>query len=306
MDGELFKTEVAQRLFLWLKVQASESLSPVFVNKSLGEYTKVLGKYKVWPPEVSSEELSTLEAKAGGPEELKQVWTAVSAQWVRLTRRSESGKASVKIKTPEPMEVLKNFFLSLVTKTWCARGELWDMDPVKQDFVFREAFRQAVSESVHVIDDTVKEIKEPVVVQEPKVDKEEPKEQVKAEEPKAEEPAQEELHPEPVVKEEVVPETPVDQEVQPEETKEKPVEAENLQEEEEEEDLGPDDSVSRYFDSASVMTRQFPKQEPPPPVSAAPPRRFADAGTMIYAPPAVKKAIQPLKIQLQEPVVHLN
>ena len=284
MDGELFKTEVAQRLFLWLKTQASESLSNLFNDKSLSEYTRAIDTYKAWPREVAEEELSALETRAGGSEELKQVWTAVSAQWIRLTRKSENSKASVKIKTPEPSEILKAFFMNLVQKSWCSRGDLWNMDPVKQDFVFREAFRQAVSESVHIVDEEkLKDVVEPRAEFKPEP-KEEPKPEPK-EEPKPE--PVEEPKPEPV-------------EAKPEEPK---VEAHAHYTEalkEDEDDIGPDDSVSHFYDAKSVMTRK----EPPPPV-VAPLRRFADAGTVLY-PSAPKKSVQPLKIQLQEPVSKPN
>jgi hypothetical protein len=69
---------------------------------------------------------------------------------------------------------------------------------------------------------------------------------------------------------------------------------------EDEDDIGPDDSVSHFFDAASVMTRKEP-----PPQPMAPLRRFADAGTVLY-PSAPKKSVQPLKIQLQEPVSKPN
>jgi hypothetical protein len=144
MDGELFKAEICQRLFLWLKAQASESLESAFV-KSSAEYSKILDVYRQWSPQVCEEELSSLEEKAGGKEELNSAWISVSMHWVRLHKKSDSVKTSVKIKTPEPKELLKNFLLLLCSKSWCIKGELWSMDPVKQDFVFREVFREVFS-----------------------------------------------------------------------------------------------------------------------------------------------------------------
>ena len=310
MDGELFKTEVAQRLFLWLKTQASESLASLFSEKSLSEYTRAIDTYKAWPQQVAEEELASLETRAGGAEELKQVWTAVSAQWVRLTRKSENSKASVKIRTPEPRLILKAFFMNLVQKTWCVRGELWAMDPVKQDFVFREAFRQAVSESVHIVEDAKDDAKpesEPVKQELKSEPKPEPKEVPKPAEPEPKEvPKPAEPEPKDLLKpaepDTLEPEPkPASQEEPKEEIKEPKEEAqpkaqhahytEALQDED---DIGPDDSVSQFYGAASVMTKQ-----PPQPV--APMRRFADAGTVLY-PSQPKKSVQPLKIQLQEPI----
>jgi hypothetical protein len=162
MDGELFKAEICQRLFIWLKSQANETLEPVFL-KSNAEYSKVLDAYRLWSSEVAQEELLALQEKAGGTEELQSAWVAVSLHWVRLNKKADTGpggRTSVKIKTPDPRDLLKNFFVSLCSKSWCTRGDLWSMDPVKQDFVFREVFRQSVGNSIHFLQETAEPLQE--------------------------------------------------------------------------------------------------------------------------------------------------
>jgi hypothetical protein len=316
MDGELFKTEVAQKLFLLLKSQASESLSPIFNEKSLAEYTRAIDMFKSWTVDIREEELATLESRAGGKEELRQLWTSVSAQWVRLTRKSEHAKASVKIRTPDAADVLKSFFIHLVSKTWCARGELWTMDPLKQDFVFREVFRQAVGESVHILEDSKPEKDEEDLrkdAEKARTEAQEKRKEALLEQKKAEELAEkraeqelaeqlaekeiaEKLIAEKERKEQELAEELMEKErAQKREQKEAPetIEAEK---EDDEDDIGPDDSVSHFFDSASVMSRK--------PELVAPTRRFVDSGTVAYAP-SVRRAVQPLKIQLQSPLQNI-
>jgi len=340
MDGELFKTEVAQRLFLWLKTQASESLETLFNEKSLAEYTRALDKYKTWPSAVSDEELAALEHRAGGKEELRQVWTSVSAQWVRLTRKSEGSKASVKIRTPDPLDVLKSFFVNLVSKSWCARGELWSMDPVKQDFVFREAFRQAVSESVHVLEDArAKEYEQNEKVLESlkaeetlaEVLAEKRSEEARAEalarakeaqdkaiaDARAEEARAEEARAEARAEEakaaasakeakaaalaeakaaaEAAREHEIAQSTQAhaENDSGKGASKQMDMEKDEDDEIGPDDSVSHFYKANSVI------HTPAPVLTQT--RRTLDAGTVVY-PTSTRRAVQPLKIQLQAPV----
>lgn len=310
MDGELFKTEVAQKLFLLLKTQATESLAPLYGEKSLAEYSRAIDKFKSWPVEISQEELFALETRAGGKEELRQLWTSVSAQWVRLTKKSEGAKASVKIRTPDASDVLKSFFLHLISKTWCFRGELWTMDPLKQDFVFREVFRQAVGDSVFVLDDVKHDEEE---LKEQKTEKRsKPKFHEEVEKHREEEPRQKEVKEETRQEEEKVevsaPKEPVKEEVKESPAKEvfkseETVEhdenlgAEKLIREDEEDEIGPDDSVSHFFDNSSVVRK-------PEIVALAPTRRYADAGTVAYAPMA-RRAVQPLKIQLQSPLQNI-
>jgi flagellar biosynthesis GTPase FlhF len=300
MDGELFKTEVAQKLFLLLKSQASESLSPLYNDKSLAEYTRAIETFKSWPQDIRDEELATLESRAGGKEELRQLWTSVSAQWVRLTRKSEHAKASVKIRTPDAADVLKSFFIHLVSKTWCARGELWTMDPLKQDFVFREVFRQAVGESVHILEDSKPEKDEDEARKEAEKarldQKKQDAEQKKAEQELAEKQLAEKeradlerAEQERAEKELAEQESAREAELQRDATE--TMEAEK----DDDDDIGPDDSVSHFFDSASVMSHKE---------LVAPTRRFADSGTVAYAP-SVRRAVQPLKIQLQSPLQHI-
>jgi len=307
MDGELFKTEVAQKLFLLLKSQASESLSPLYNEKSLAEYTRAIDTFKSWPVDIREEELATLESKAGGKEELRQLWTSVSAQWVRLTRKSEHAKASVKIRTPDAADVLKSFFIHLVSKTWCARGELWTMDPLKQDFVFREVFRQAVGESVQILEDSKPEKDEEELrkdAEKARAEAQEKRKEALLEQKKAEELA-EKKHAEQLAEKEIAEKERKEQELAEElmekERAQKRVEKEapetiEAEKEDDEDDIGPDDSVSHFFDSASVMSH---KPEP-----VAPTRRFVDSGTVAYAP-SVRRAVQPLKIQLQSPLQNI-
>jgi len=300
MDGELFKAEICQRLFLWLKTQANESLEPSYA-KTPAEYAKVLEMYRSWPLEVSKEELLTLQEKAGGAGELQSAWVAVSLHWVRLHKKADTGgKTSVKIATPDPRDLLKNFFVSLCSKTWCIRGDLWSMDPVKQDFVFREVFRQSVGNSIHFLQESDARADDSVLKkQEEKSSREETKRKEEVEQPKESERA---------VPEE---ETLVNKDVESKasEVAEKFEEKEDLKEpeslpaekEEDEDDIGPDDSVSQFFSGQSVREGgnlplpTFPSQAPPP-------KRYADAGTVMYSSAPRRVLVKPITLKLENPI----
>jgi hypothetical protein len=296
MDGELFKAEICQRLFLWLKSQACESLETLF-TKSAQEYAKALEVYRSWPSEVAKEELLTFQEKAGGAEELQSAWVSVSMHWVRLNKKADAGKTSVKIKTPDPRDLLKNFFVSLCSKSWCIKGDLWSMDPVKQDFVFREVFRTSVGSSVHFLQED-REYKEPKVepkvevkqeVKETKTEKEEVKEEVKEKaEVKPESPKQVQTTDQ---KPEKLPEISQEPEVK---ELEKPAEKE-----EEEDDIGPDDSVSHFFGSSRIGDGDATPRFPALPVA---PKRYADAGTVMYSAAPKRVLVKPITLKLENPI----
>jgi hypothetical protein len=307
MDGELFKAEICQRLFLWLKTQANESLESSY-SKTPAEYAKVLEMYRSWPLEVSREELLTLQEKAGGAEELQSAWVAVSLHWVRLHKKADanaSGKTSVKIATPDPRDLLKNFFVSLCSKTWCIRGDLWSMDPVKQDFVFREVFRQSVGNSIHFLQESEARADDSVVKKQedkkPREEETKTKRKEEVEQPKESEhtvPEEETL----VNKDDFVQEK-VEEKFESKEVKEDLKEPESLpaEKEEDEDDIGPDDSVSQFFSGQSVREGgnlplpTFPSQAPPP-------KRYADAGTVMYSSAPRRVLVKPITLKLENPI----
>ena len=353
MDGELFKAEICQRLFLWLKSQASESLETMFA-KSPAEYAKILDMYRTWSPSVCEEELSALEDRAGGKEELNSAWIAVSMLWVRLNKKSDSSKTSVKIRTPDVKELLKKFFVLLCSKTWCIKGELWSMDPMKQDFVFREVFRQSVGNSVHFIQEEEKEVKkeesrnEKEVRQAPKAVEQEspPKESreremernkesekreseerqrkmLEREEKEREQILREQRDKEQREREDALTKEDVEREQEGEraeldkEADEKPLESEKDNENngenekgaevsaelsnhpeskvntsEDEDDIGPDDSVSHFFGGSRIEPPSFPVA----------PKRYADAGTVLYTAAPKRVLVKPITLKLENPI----
>jgi len=341
MDGELFKAEICQRLFLWLKAQATESLETAFA-KSPAEYSKILDLYKSWSQTVCDEELSALQEKAGGKEELNSVWIAVSMHWVRLNKKSESAKASVKIKTPDARELLKKFFVLLCSKTWCIKGELWSMDPMKQDFVFREVFRQSVGNSVHFIQDeerpvAVKESRDPAGEESDKKEEEQKREEAKlkrelrekeiqkqneldrlreeqARDRLREEQARDRLREEQARDEararelqlmeqrkEEEKERESERKVKSEEEEEgnevKKSTSESREEEEEDDDIGPDDSVSHFFGGSRIEPPSFP---------SPPPKRYADAGTVLYSAAPKRVLVKPITLKLENPIQSIS
>ena len=147
MDGELFKSEITQRLYLVLKEQALESLRGIKDAKNSKE---LLDLYAKWGPQVRDEEMLALRGKMDA-DSLSNLFTQVALMYVRMSHSSYE-KKTVKIKTPHVDELVRNFFQRLVSNTWIQNGGLWKLDPIKLDFMFRETFRSAVMDSVHVVE----------------------------------------------------------------------------------------------------------------------------------------------------------
>ena len=146
VDGELFKSEQTQRLYLLLKTQASESMRSVWQvskDRKLDTYTKALKLYAAWGPNLKEEEMRRLRLHRG----VEDLWLQVAMLYVKLSHRATEVK-TVKIKTPILDDLVQNFFTNLAKSPFTQSGELWTYDAVRQDYAMRELFRVAVMNSV--------------------------------------------------------------------------------------------------------------------------------------------------------------
>ena len=146
VDGELFKSEQTQRLYLLLKTQAAESMRSVWQvskDRKLDTYSKALKLYAVWGPNLKEEEMRRLRLHRG----VDELWLQVAMLYVKLSHRATEVK-TVKIKTPLLDDLVQNFFTALAKSPFTQSGELWTYDAVRQDYAMRELFRVAVMNSV--------------------------------------------------------------------------------------------------------------------------------------------------------------
>ena len=164
LDGELFKSELVQRLYLILKIQAATSIRGVWdvtknqQNKST--YAKALSFYAQWSPSLKEEELRRIRVHRG----VDELWLQVAMLYVKLSHKTPEAR-TVRIKTPLLEDLLEQFFVKLAKSHFCETGELWSYDAVKLDYALREIFRHAIICSVTTLE-TVHE--EPKIAVPPK------------------------------------------------------------------------------------------------------------------------------------------
>jgi len=143
LDGEIFRSELTQRLYLLLKSQAQDLLSSLSAKERL----QVLERLRVWPAEVRDEEIQTLKSKSV---EVELLFAQVAMLYVKTSYKSNENRV-VKIRNPRIEDLVRNFYLNLIGTPWVKNGELWTYDPIKLDFCLREQFRKAIMDSIQVI-----------------------------------------------------------------------------------------------------------------------------------------------------------
>jgi hypothetical protein len=146
MDGELFRSELTQRLYLLLKSQAQDTLGSL-ERVSTAQKRQVQTKLLEWPANVRDEELSVLRSKSP---EVDNLFLQVAMLYVKLSHKSTENRV-VKITRPRLEDLLRSFYQNLLKNAWGASGELWKFDPLKHDFVMRECFRKSIMDSVQIV-----------------------------------------------------------------------------------------------------------------------------------------------------------
>jgi hypothetical protein len=142
MDGEIFRSELTQRLYILLKNQAQETIDVSGQAKK-----QIHSKILEWPAAVRDEELNILRKRSS---EIDSLFTQVALLYVKLSHKAIENR-TVRIRTPRLEDMIRLFYQNIITNPWCVKDELWKFDPIKLDFVLRECFRKAVMDSVQVI-----------------------------------------------------------------------------------------------------------------------------------------------------------
>lgn len=151
-DGKLFQKEIARRLYSDLKGVVLDSLSTLreTTEGAPASYLEGLEHCRNWHPLVASEEMHRINARF---KDLQVRVQAVSLLYGRILYAEQCkelgeppGKKTLRMHAPMAESLVKGFFARACTAPWVRNGSFWKMDPFQQDFVLREAFRDALAQ----------------------------------------------------------------------------------------------------------------------------------------------------------------
>lgn len=145
MDGELFRSELTQRLYLLLKSQVQDALA--LSSRTTSQRQVLHAKLLEWPAAVRDEELALLRGKSS---EIDSLFVQVAMLYVKLSHKSTENRI-VKISRPRLEDLVRSFYQAILHNPWGSSGDMWSFDPIKLDFVLRECFRKAIMDSVQVV-----------------------------------------------------------------------------------------------------------------------------------------------------------
>lgn len=145
-EGMLFRDENTKKLFLDTKELMIESIYSLNRNYENDLYNNILDKYAYWEQYVEAEELDRMRLKFSDIE--KRLLSVV----ITYAKYLYNADDVINIKKPKIETYLKGMFTRFAKNPHVRNKKFFDMDVMKQDFVIRDIFRQALSnDCIHVV-----------------------------------------------------------------------------------------------------------------------------------------------------------
>jgi len=140
-EGMIFKDEGAKKLFLDIKSIVFDSLQTKFVLYDSDTYASHLKSYVLWYDDIGSEELT--RAQNLYPD-MKDRVVKVTILYAKYIFANSNDSNEVNIEKPTLESFIKGMYTRACRTKSIRNGTFFDLDPLKQDFVFRDFFRQTL------------------------------------------------------------------------------------------------------------------------------------------------------------------
>ena len=151
MEGTLFQDEEAKLFYLDIKGVVLDSLVAAWDKFSASDvlFQTALDRYYAWEGAVGHEEVERCMSDVNNVSERH---FHVAVFYSRQLYGNEDFNQKIVIAKPKIEVLLKTLFRRLVRNLHVKSGAFFSFDPMKQDFIVRDAFRQALAESIKIVD----------------------------------------------------------------------------------------------------------------------------------------------------------
>jgi hypothetical protein len=164
-EGMIFRDEGVKKLFLDLKSFILDSMTASW-NLGPENYKFTLEKYLMWTEETEAEEMKKMSINF---QDAIERLTNVSVLYAKHIYARSNQENSVSMKKPRMEKMLRGMYTRLARMTAIINASFFTLDPIRQDFVFRDVFRLALGNDCVIL---VKTEAPEVVIQEEAFDKE--------------------------------------------------------------------------------------------------------------------------------------
>jgi len=140
-EGMIFRDESAKKLFLDSKSFVLETLETKHKSFEEAQYCAALDSYIAWTQTTEEEEVE--KAKKQCPD-LADRLVSVTVLYAKYLFARTNPDETVSIRKPKLCHLLKGMLTRLSRIHHIRNGSFFELDPLRQDFVVRDVFRQAL------------------------------------------------------------------------------------------------------------------------------------------------------------------
>ena len=137
-EGMIFRDEIAKKLFLDIKFLLLDEFYAVRKEDKLKEF---IDDCLEWSPETSSKVYKAALSKYPG---IQERLTTVSVLYAKHLFTRTIAEQKISMKKPHVNSFLQGMFQRMCKVHQVSNGSFFEMDPLKQDFVIRDIFRQTL------------------------------------------------------------------------------------------------------------------------------------------------------------------
>lgn len=149
-EGMIFKDEGAKKLFLDTKSLVLDTLGAAFANFDNEAFGYTLDSYISWDTNIEEEILSRMHS---GYKDIETRLLSVTVLYAKYLYAQTINENSVIISKPKVENLLKGMFTRICRMPQVKSGTFFSLDPIRQDFVIRDIFRLTLgNDCIQVID----------------------------------------------------------------------------------------------------------------------------------------------------------
>ena len=150
MEGTLFQDEETKLFYLDIKAVVLDSIVSAWEKFSNSEslFHTALDRYYSWSGSVGVEEVDRCITDV---RDACDRHFHVAVFYSKQLYGNEDFNKKIVIAKPKIEVLLKTFFRKLVRNVHVKSGSFFSFDPIKQDFILRDCFRQALAESIKIV-----------------------------------------------------------------------------------------------------------------------------------------------------------
>jgi hypothetical protein len=150
-EGMIFRDEGAKKLFLDTKSFLLETFITKWKNFDTESFHAALDEYIGWNEGIEQEELQRMKTSY---RDIASRLTSVTVLYAKYLYARSNPDSNILIRRPKVNMLLKGMFTRLARMHHVRNGSFFDLDPLRQDFVLRDIFRQTLgSDCIQLMDE---------------------------------------------------------------------------------------------------------------------------------------------------------